>query len=139
MDYIKQREFREYDDIISIRLNNQYYNLLKKINPKNVSKVVRLLIRVDICDGLIEISDKDIKKMFSVFNEPEIHKISSYSFRAKKNKSLNIRLFQEEKQEIKKRSNGNINNYIDLMIMDFISKIYEKYEEENSWRRLRWK
>ena len=75
--------------------------------------------------------------MFAVFNEPEIHKINNYSFRAKKNKALNIRLFQEEKQEIKKRSNGNINNYIDLMIMDFISKIYEKYEEENSWRRLR--
>ena len=75
--------------------------------------------------------------MFAVFNEPEIHKINNYSFRAKKNKALNIRLFQEEKQEIKKRSNGNINNYIDLMIMDFISKIYEKYEEENSWRRLK--
>ena len=84
MDYIKQREFREYDDIISIRINNQYYNLLKKMNPKNVSRVVRSLIRVDICDGLVEISDKDIKKMFAVFNEPEIHKISNYSFRAKK-------------------------------------------------------
>lgn len=137
MDYIKQREFREYDDIISIRINKRYYELLRKMNPKNISRVIRLLIRVDIYDGVIEISDKDIKKMFSVFNEPEIHKINNYSFRAKKNKSLNIRLFQEEKQEIKKRSNGNINNYIDLMIMDFISKIYEKYEEENSWRRLR--
>ena len=137
MDYIKQREFREYDDIISIRINNQYYSLLKKINPKNISRVIRLLIRVDIYDGVIEISDKDIKKMFSVFNEPEIHKINNYSFRNKKNKYLKIRLFKEEKQEIKKRSNGNINNYIDLMIMDFISKIYEKYEEENSWRRLR--
>lgn len=137
MDYIKQREFREYDDIISIRINKRYYELLRKMNPKNVSKIVILLIRVDIYDGIIETSEKDIKKMFAVFNEPEIHKISSYSFRAKKNKSLNIRLFQEEKQEIKKRSNGNINNYIDLMIMDFISKIYEKYEEENSWRRLK--
>ena len=139
MDYIKQREFREYDDIISIRINNQYYSLLKKINPKNVSRVVRLLIRVDIYDGRIEINEKDIKKMFLVFNEPEIKQISNYSFRNKKNKYLKIRLFKEEKQEIKKRSNGNINNYIDLMIMDFISKIYEKYEEENSWRRLRWK
>ena len=135
--YIKQREFREYDDIISIRINNQYYSLLKKINPKNVSKVVRLLIRVDIYDGVIEISDKDIKKMFSVFNEPEIHKINNYSFRAKKNKALNIRLFQEEKQEIRQRSNGNITQYIELIVMEFINKIYEKYEEENSWRKLR--
>ena len=137
MDYIKQREFREYDDIISIRINNQYYSLLKKINPKNISRVIRLLIRVDIYDGVIEISDKDIKKMFSVFNEPEIQKINNYSFRAKKNKALNIRLFQEEKQEIRQRSNGNISNYIELIVMEFITKIYEKYEEENSWRRLR--
>ena len=99
--------------------------------------VVRSLIRVDIYDGRIEINEKDIKKMFLVFNEPELKQISNYSFRNKKNKYLKIRLFKEEKQEIKKRSNGNINNYIDLMIMDFISKIYEKYEEENSWRRLK--
>ena len=137
MDYIKQREFREYDDIISIRINNQYYSLLKKINPKNVSRVVRLLIRVDIYDGRIEINEKDIKKMFLVFNEPEIKQISNYSFRNKKNKYLKIRLFKEEKQEIRQRSNGNISNYIELIVMEFITKIYEKYEEENSWRRLR--
>ena len=137
MDYIKQREFREYDDIISIRINNQYYSLLKKINPKNVSRVVRLLIRVDIYDGRIEINEKDIKKMFLVFNEPEIKQISNYSFRNKKNKYLKIRLFKEEKQEIRQRSNGNISNYIELIVMEFINKIYEKYEEENSWRRLR--
>ena len=83
MDYIKQREFREYDDIISIRINNQYYNLLKKMN---ISMVVRSLIRVDIYDGRIEINEKDIKKMFLVFNEPEIKQISNYSFRNKKNK-----------------------------------------------------
>ena len=87
MDYIKQREFREYDDIISIRINNQYYNLLRKINPKNISIVIRSLIRVDIYDGAIDITAKDIKIMF----------------------------------------------------MDFINRIYEKYEEENSWRRLKWK
>ena len=137
MDYIKQREFREYDDIIRIRINNQYYNLLKKINPKNVSRVVRLLIRVDIYDGRIEINEKDIKKMFLVFNEPEIKQISNYSFRNKKNKYLKIRLFKEEKQEIRQRSNGNISNYIELIVMEFINKIYEKYEEENSWRRLK--
>ena len=97
MDYIKQREFREYDDIISIRINNQYYNLLRKINPKNISRVIRSLIRVDICDGTIEITDKDIKKMFLVFNDPELKQISNYSFRNKKNKYLKIRLFKEEK------------------------------------------
>ena len=139
MDYIKQREFREYDDIISIRINNQYYNLLRKINPKNISRVIRSLIRVDIYDATIEITDKDIKKMFLVFNDPELKQISNYSFRSKKNKSLNIRLFKEEKQQIKERSNGNITQYIELIVMDFINKIYEKYEEENSWRRLRWK
>ncbi len=137
MDYIKQREFREYDDIISIRINNQYYNLLRKINPKNISRVIRSLIRVDIYDATIEITDKDIKKMFLVFNDPELKQISNYSFRSKKNKSLNIRLFKEEKQQIKERSNGNITQYIELIVMDFINKIYEKYEEENSWRRLR--
>ena len=139
MDYIKQREFREYDDIISIRINNQYYNLLRKINPKNISIVIRSLIRVDIYDGAIEITVKDIKKMFLVFNDPELKQISNYSFRNKKNKYLKIRLFKEEKQEIRNRSNGNITQYIELIVMDFINKIYEKYEEENSWRRLRWK
>ena len=137
MDYIKQREFREYDDIISIRINKRYYELLRKMNPKNVSKIVRLLIRVDIYDGIIETSEKDIKKMFLVFNEPEIKQIANYSFRNKKNKYLKIRLFKEEKQEIRQRSNGNITQYIELIVMDFINKIYEKYEEENSWRRLR--
>ena len=139
MDYIKQREFREYDDIISIRINNQYYNLLRKINPKNISIVIRSLIRVDIYDGAIEITDKDIKKMFLVFNDPELKQISNYSFRNKKNKYLKIRLFKEEKQEIRNRSNGNITQYIELIVMDFINRIYEKYEEENSWRRLKWK
>lgn len=139
MDYIKQREFREYDDIISIRINNQYYNLLRKINPKNISIVIRSLIRVDIYDATIEITDKDIKKMFLVFNDPELKQISNYSFRSKKNKSLNIRLFKEEKQQIKERSNGNITQYIELIVMEFINKIYEKYKEENSWRRLKWK
>ena len=137
MDYIKQREFREYDDIISIRINNQYYNLLRKINPKNISRVIRLLIRVDIYDGAIEITEKDIKKMFLVFNDPELKQISNYSFRNKKNKYLKIRLFKEEKQEIRNRSNGNITQYIELIVMEFINKIYEKYEEENSWRRLK--
>ena len=139
MDYIKQREFREYDDIISIRINNQYYNLLKKMNPKNISMVVRSLIRVDIYDGRIEINEKDIKKMFLVFNEPELKQIKSYSFKSKKSKYLKIRLFKEEKDEIRQRSNGNINHYIELIIMEFINRIYDKYEEENSWRRLRWK
>ena len=137
MDYIKQREFREYDDIISIRINNQYYNLLRKINPKNISIVIRSLIRVDIYDGAIEITEKDIKKMFLVFNDPELKQISNYSFRNKKNKYLKIRLFKEEKQEIRNRSNGNITQYIELIVMDFINRIYEKYEEENSWRRLK--
>ena len=137
MDYIKQREFREYDDIISIRINNQYYNLLRKINPKNISRVIRSLIRVDIYDATIEITDKDIKKMFLVFNDPELKQISNYSFRNKKNKYLKIRLFKEEKQEIRNRSNGNITQYIELIVMEFINKIYEKYEEENSWRRLK--
>ena len=86
MDYIKQREFREYDDIISIRLNNQYYNLLKKINPKNVSKVVRLLIRVDICDGLIEISDKDIKKCLLYLTNQKYIKLTTTLFEPKKTK-----------------------------------------------------
>ena len=139
MDYIKQREFREYDDIISIRINNQYYNLLKKMNPKNISMVVRSLIRVDIYDGRIEINEKDIKKMFLVFNEPELKQIKSYSFKSKKSKYLKIRLVKEEKDEIRQRSNGNINHYIELIIMEFINRIYDKYEEENSWRRLRWK
>ena len=137
MDYIKQREFREYDDIISIRINNQYYNLLKKMNPKNISMVVRSLIRVDIYDGRIEINEKDIKKMFLVFDEPELKQIKSYSFKSKKSKYLKIRLFKEEKDEIRQRSNGNINHYIELIIMEFINRIYDKYEEENSWRRLR--
>ncbi len=138
MDYIKQREFREYDDIISIRINNQYYDLLKKMNPKNISRVIRSLIRVDLYDDrIIEITEKDIKKMFLVFNEPELKKINNYSFRNKKNKYLKIRLFKEEKQELRNRSNGNITQYIEIIIMEFINKIYEKYEEENSWRRLK--
>ena len=138
MDYIKQREFREYDDIISIRINNQYYDLLKKMNPKNISRVIRSLIRVDLYDDrIIEITEKDIKKMFLVFNDPELKQISNYSFRNKKNKYLKIRLFKEEKQEIRNRSNGNITQYIELIVMDFINRIYEKYEEENSWRRLK--
>ena len=119
-----------------MRINKRYYELLRKINPKNVSKIVRLLIRVDIYDGIIETSEKDIKNVL-VFNEPEIKQIANYSFRNKKNKYLKIRLFKEEKQQIRQRSNGNISNYIELIVMEFITKIYEKYEEENSWRRLR--
>ncbi len=57
--------------MISIRINNKYYNLLRKINLKNISMVVRSLIRVDIYDGVIKITDNDIKKIFLVFNDPE--------------------------------------------------------------------
>lgn len=64
-------KIREYDDMISIRINNKYYNLLRKINLKNISMVVRSLIRVDIYDGVVEITDNDIKKIFLVFNDPE--------------------------------------------------------------------
>lgn len=32
--YIRERDYREYDSIISIRINQKYYSLLRRINKK---------------------------------------------------------------------------------------------------------
>lgn len=134
--YIRERDYREYDSIISIRINQKYYSLLRRINKKNISKILRDLIRVDLYQGHIKITDNDVDKMLKIFTEAEIKKISSCEFRDKKNKLVNIRLFKEEKEQIKKRSEGNISYYIDLVIMDFIASIWETCKNNSVWGML---
>ena len=38
--YKKERNYKEYDDIISIRLNPKFYKFLYKINPNNISSTI---------------------------------------------------------------------------------------------------
>lgn len=128
-NYIKERNFREYDSLISIRLNSQFYKFLYKLNPKNISATIRSLIRVDLYGGNVEITDRDITKMFLCFFEHERNQIKDYTYKYKKDKFLNIRLYKEEKKIIMDRSDGNISNYVDLVIMDFINNINQKYEK----------
>lgn len=133
-NYIKERNYREYDSLISIRLNSQFYKFLYKLNPKNISATIRSLIRVDLYGGNIEITDKDITKMFVCFYENERQQIKEYTYRDKKNKFINVRIYEDEKKIIIERSNGNISSYVDLVIMDFINSINDKYFE-NRWDR----
>lgn len=128
-NYIREREYKEYDSVISIRLNKQFYKFLHKINPKNMSSTIRSLIRVDLHGSTIAVTDKEVKKMFSCFWENDRAKIKQYIYKDRKDKLVTIRLYQFEKQEIIKRSNGNISNYVDLVIMDYINGIEEKYDE----------
>ena len=107
--YIRERDYREYDSIISIRINQKYYSLLRRINKKNISKILRDLIRVDLYQGHIKITDNDVDKMLKIFTEAE------------------------EKEQIKQRSKGNISYYIDLVIMDFIASIWETCKNNSVW------
>lgn len=128
--YRKERNFKEYDSIISIRLNKDFYAFLHKINPINISSTIRSLIRSDLYEGEIEITHKEVRKMFNVFYCDKIrNEISKYTYKNKKDKHISIRLYKEEKREIIRRSDNNINNYIDLLIMEFINNINDKYEE----------
>ena len=125
--YKKERNYKEYDDIISIRLNTKFYKFLYKINPNNISSTIRFLIRADLYEGNIEVTHKDENKMFSCFRENDRKRIEEYTYTAKKGKSIQIRLYKNEKKTIINRSGGNISNYVDLVIMDFINKISENY------------
>ncbi len=127
-NYVRQREYKQYDSSISVRINNHFYKFLYKLNPKNISATIRNLIRVDLYNGTIEVTDKDITKMFVCFFEYEREKIKEYSYRDKKVKPIVIKLYREEKEQIKRRSDGNISYYVDLIIMDFINLIGKTYE-----------
>lgn len=126
-NYIREREYKEYDSVISIRLNKQFYKFLHKINPKNISSTIRSLIRVDLNGGSIEVTDKDISKMCMCFIEPELAQIKKYTYRDKKNKLVHVRIYKYEKDIIIDRSNGNISKYVDLVIMDFINAVDNYY------------
>ena len=125
--YKKERNFREYDSIISIRLNPRFHKFLYKLNPNNISLTIRSLIRADLYEGNIEITRKDENKMFSCFRENDRKQIQEYTYTARKGKSIQVRLYKNEKETIINRSGGNISNYVDLIIMDFINKINENY------------
>lgn len=128
----KQKEFKEYDDVISIRLCDQFYRLCKMFSYNNASFLIRQLIRADINnDYFLSIDLKDYAKVNRLFTLYDIKHISNFTFTNKKTKKLNIKLFKEEKIEIKNRSNGNINGYIDLLFMDFINYIYKDYENKD--------
>lgn len=129
-NYTKERGYREYNSVLSIRLNKEFYTFLHKVNPLNISATLRSLIRSDLYDGEIEITHKEVRKMFNVFYCDKIrNEISKYTYKNKKDKHLNIRLYEEEKREIIRRSDNNINNYIDLLIMEFINKINDEHEK----------
>lgn len=121
--YKKERNFKQYDSVISIRLNPKFYKFLYKINPVNISSTIRSLIRADLYEGNIEVTHKDETKMFSCFKDNDFKQIQEYTYTAKKGKSIQIRLYKNEKETIINRSDGNISNYVDLVIMDFINKI----------------
>lgn len=128
--YKKERNFKQYDSVISIRLSKDFYTFLHKINPINISLTLRSLIRADLYEGEIEITQKEIRKMFNTFYLEDSRKeISEYTYKRKKTKHLNIRLYESEKREIIRRSDNNINNYIDLLIMEFINNISDKHEK----------
>lgn len=129
-NYTKEREYKEYNSVLSIRLNKDFYTFLHKINPINISSTIRSLIRSDLYEGEIEITQKEVRKMFSTFCFENVRKeISEYTYKRKKTKHLNIRLYESEKREIIRRSDNNINNYIDLLIMEFINNISDKHEK----------
>lgn len=58
-----------------------------------------------------------------------LNKLNDYKSLLNKIKSKNelTRLYKNEKKTIINRSGGNISNYVDLVIMDFINKISENY------------
>lgn len=129
-NYRKERNFKQYDSVISIRLSKDFYTFLHKINPINISSTIRSLIRSDLYEGEIEITHKEVRKMFSTFCFENVRKdISMYTYKRKKTKHLNIRLYESEKREIIRRSDNNINNYIDLLIMEFINNTNDKHEK----------
>lgn len=128
-NYRKERNYKQYDSVISIRLNPRFHKFLYKLNPINISSTLRSLIRADLYNGEIEITQKEIRKMFNTFYlENGRKEISEYTYKRKKTKHLNIRLYESEKREIIRRSDNNINNYIDLLIMEFINNISDKHE-----------
>ena len=53
-NYTKEREYKEYNSVLSIRLNKDFYTFLHKINPINISSTIRSLIRSDLYEGEIE-------------------------------------------------------------------------------------
>lgn len=126
-NYRKERNFKQYDSVISIRLNPRFHKFLYKLNPNNISSTIRSLIRADLYEGNIEITRKDESKMFSCFRENDRKQIEEYTYTARKGKSIQVRLYKNEKETIINRSGGNISNYVDLVIMDFINKINENY------------
>lgn len=129
-NYTKERGCKEYNSVLSIRLSKDFYTFLHKINPINISLTLRSLIRADLYNGEIEITQKEIRKMFNTFYLEDSRKeISEYTYKRKKTKHLNIRLYESEKREIIRRSDNNINNYIDLLIMEFINNISDKHEK----------
>lgn len=132
---IKPEEIRKYDDMITLRINKKFYRLLSRYS-KNVSSILRSIIRSEIYHAITEIFNTDIKKMFSIFDEDELQEIRKYSFKHKKEKFINVRLYKEEKELIKIKSKGNINHYVSIILMKFINKIQLAFENNNTEERI---
>lgn len=85
-NYTKERGCKEYNSVLSIRLSKDFYTFLHKINPINISLTLRSLIRADLYEGEIEITQKEIRKMFNTFYLEDSRKeISEYTYKRKKN------------------------------------------------------
>ena len=75
--------------------------------------------------------------MERVYNKPhnklikdykEINNLKDFRYYEKKEHKITVRLFKEDKEEIRKRSNNNITNYIELLLNDFINNILDTVE-----------
>lgn len=119
------RDFKEYDEKITIRLGKKYYKLINKFNPYNKAFFLRQLIKCDLKGDFYYIFDnKDYEKVIKIFTSKEISELREFKYYSKKEYRITIRLFKEDKEEIKKKSN-NITNYIELLLNNFINNILD--------------
>ncbi len=125
----RERDFREYDAQITIRICEKFYKLCCLFNRYNVCNFIRKLIRADLTnDYFLSIDLKDHYRLDKVFDVKDYTDIKRYTFNAKKTRKITIRLYINEKLELKRRSEGNVSKYIHYMFMGFIENIIDDIE-----------
>ena len=123
------KDYKEYDDRITIRVSKKYYRLINKFNRYNNAFFIRQLIKCDLKENFYYIFDiKDYEKVIKTFTSEEINNLKDFRYYEKKEHKITVRLFKEDKEEIRQRSNNNITNYIELLLNDFINNILDTVE-----------
>ena len=120
------RSFKEYDDKITIRVGEKYYKLINKFNPYNKAFFLRQLIKCDLKeDFYYKFDSKDYEKVIKTFTSQEISELREFKYYSKKEYRITVRLFKDDKEKIKRKSNNNITNYIELLLNNFINNILD--------------